>query len=286
MIDSGIIAINKPKGWTSFDVVNKIKHIVYPKKVGHLGTLDPIATGVLLITVGKATKIFDLMQEKKKTYIASFEFGYETDTLDSTGEVVSRSEKKPTLDEIKSAINSFIGRQKQIPPKYSAKSIGGVRAYDLARRNIDFEIKPKEIEIFSIEILAYSNSKLKLNIECSSGTYIRSIGRDLAYMLNTKACMTDLVRFRVGDITLEDCYKSELKDISLSDIEKLILPINKILKYKTVTFSDNIIGKLLNGQIVKVDNLDGNYCLIKDSICLAIIKIENFMAKMTIFLSE
>ena len=173
MKNRGIIPVNKPKGWTSFDVVNKLKYKLKPLKVGHLGTLDPMATGVLLVTVGKATKLFDLMQEKKKTYVATFEFGYETDTLDATGDVQEKSEKIPSLDEIMNVLPKFVGEIDQIPPKYSAKSVNGVRAYDLARQNIDFELKPKKVKIYNIKFLSFESGLLKLEIECGAGTYIR-----------------------------------------------------------------------------------------------------------------
>ena len=135
----GILAINKPKNWTSFDVVNKIKHILKIRRVGHLGTLDPLATGVLLVTIGRATKLFDFFQEKIKTYSAKFEFGYETDSLDSDGKIVNETDIIPNLNQIKHVIGEFIGEIAQIPPKYSAKSVNGKRAYELARNNIDFE---------------------------------------------------------------------------------------------------------------------------------------------------
>ena len=125
MMNKGILPINKPKDWTSFDVCNKLKHMLKPLKVGHLGTLDPMATGVLLVTVGKATKLFDIMQEKKKTYIAEFEFGKETDTLDATGTIIKEIDKIPTKDEIVRVLKLFVGKINQIPPKYSVSNIMG-----------------------------------------------------------------------------------------------------------------------------------------------------------------
>ena len=212
MKNKGIIPINKPKDWTSFDVVNKLKYKVKPLKVGHLGTLDPMATGVLLVTVGKATKLFDLMQEKTKTYVATFEFGYLTDTLDATGTTTETTESIPTKEEILSVLPKFIGKIDQIPPKYSAKSVNGVRAYDLARQNIEFELKPKIVEIFNLNLLSYENGSLTLEISCGSGTYIRSIGRDLAKEVNSLATMTSLTRTKVGNFALEDCVKIENLD--------------------------------------------------------------------------
>ena len=200
MKNKGVIAINKPSGWTSFDVVNKIKHMVKPLKVGHLGTLDPMATGVLLVTVGKATKLFDIMQQKLKTYVAEFEFGKLTDTLDATGEVVRSEDVKTfSIDVLEKTISKFIGEIQQVPPKYSAKSINGTRAYVMARNNVDFEIPAKTVLIENIEILSYKNNILKLQITCGSGTYIRSIGRDIAESLGTIATMTSLVRIKIDN---------------------------------------------------------------------------------------
>ena len=216
MKNKGIIPIDKPNGWTSFDVVNKIKHMVKPLKVGHLGTLDPMATGVLLVTVGKATKLFDIMQEKQKTYVAEFEFGYVTDTLDATGEVIKTTKNIPTEQQIKEVLNSFIGKINQIPPKYSAKSVNGVRAYNLARNNQEFELKPKIVEIYNIILLSYNSNRLKLEISCGSGTYIRAIGRDVAEALNSLATMTELVRTKVGKFKLENC--KEITNINKENV--------------------------------------------------------------------
>ena len=280
MKNRGIIPVNKPQGWTSFDVVNKLKYKVKPLKVGHLGTLDPMATGVLLVTIGKATKLFDLMQEKRKTYVATFEFGYETDTLDATGKVVDKTQTIPTFDEIKNVISIFIGEIEQIPPKYSAKSINGVRAYDLARQNIDFELKPKKVEIYDIKTLSYENGLLKLEIVCGSGTYIRSIGRDLAYELNSLATMTELVRNRVGDIDLKDCVNIE----EIQDFENSIIPINQVLRLPKLNLTDNEKFKILNGQTIKIINCDGLYSVEDEFDTMAIVKIEENMAKMSLFL--
>ena len=214
MINKGLIAINKPRDWTSFDVVNKIKRLLKIKRVGHLGTLDPMATGVLLVTVGKATKLFDYFQNKKKTYLAKFEFGYETDTLDITGKITKKTDTLPLIDDIKKSINKFIGEIEQVPPKYSAKNINGKRAYQLARNNEEFELKPKLVKIDDIKIVDYSNNILTVIISCGSGTYIRSICRDLAEKLNSYATMIELVRTDVGRINLKNCVNIQELDES------------------------------------------------------------------------
>lgn len=279
-MNSGIIPINKPKDWTSFDVVNKIKKYVWPHKIGHLGTLDPMATGVLLVTVNKATKLFDLMQEKNKQYIAKFEFGYTTDTLDKTGKITNSTNNIPTKQMIEKVLNNFIGEIDQIPPKYSAKSINGKRAYDMARNNIDFELKPVKVRIDSIEIIDYIDNILTLKIDCGSGTYIRSIGRDIAICLDSLACMTELVRVKVGSFKLENCYNVD--EISKDSLH--LIDIDKVLIYPTLNLDDEEITRLLNGQRLKINKNDGLYYIKQQNEIKAIVKIDNFIAKMSIFL--
>ena len=183
----GILLVNKRQGWTSFDAVNFCKRVFNTREVGHLGTLDPMATGVLAVTVGSATKLFDMFLNKTKTYVAEFTFGYSTDTLDAEGQIESRCDIIPTLEQIEAVLPEFIGEIEQMPPKYSAKKIGGKKAYDLAREGKDFELKPSKVTIHNLKILDYSNGVLKLEIECGAGTYIRSLGRDIASRLNTLA---------------------------------------------------------------------------------------------------
>jgi len=280
MKNKGIIAINKPKGWTSFDVVNKLKYKLKPHKVGHLGTLDPMATGVLLVTIGKATKLFDIMQEKTKTYIATFEFGYITDTLDATGEVLDRTTKMPTKDEILGVLPKFVGKISQIPPKYSAKSINGKRAYELARNNIDFELKPKFVDIYELKLLSYENNTLKLEIVCGSGTYIRSIGRDIATELNSLATMTELVRTKIDSFTLNSCHDI----VENLDIQNAIIPIKDILNLPVVNLNEQHTFKILNGQTINIDKADGAYMLQDSDDVIALIEIHNLKAKMSVFL--
>ena len=282
-MNKGIIAINKPKDWTSFDVVNKIKHMVKPNKVGHLGTLDPMATGILLVTVGKATKLFDIMQEKQKTYLATFEFGYETDSLDATGITQKTSNVIPTREQIEAVLPKFMGKISQIPPLFSAKSVNGVRAYDLARRGETFELKPKQVEVFDIKIIEYKDKILKLEIVCGSGTYIRSIGRDVAYELNSCATMTELVRTKVGKFELKDC--KEINDINNENVYENMSKLDEVLDYEVLDLEKELTNKLLNGMTIKVDVKDGNYFLNYEETIVAIVKVENFRAKMSIFLA-
>ncbi len=282
MINKGLIAINKPRDWTSFDVVNKIKHLLKIKRVGHLGTLDPMATGVLLVTVGKATKLFDYFQNKKKTYLAKFEFGYETDTLDITGKITKKTDTLPSIDDIKKSINKFIGEIEQVPPKYSAKSINGKRAYQLARNNEEFELKPKLVKIDDIKIVDYSNNILTVIISCGSGTYIRSICRDLAEKLNSYATMIELVRTDVGRINLKNCVN--IQELDESNIRNYIIKLDKMLDIPIFSNNSQTTSKLLNGQIIDTEYNDGLYKLNDSMDTIAIINVKNNRAKMSIFL--
>lgn len=282
MIKKGILAINKPRDWTSFDVVNKIKHILKIKRVGHLGTLDPLATGVLLVTIGKATKLFDFYQNKEKTYLAKFEFGYETDSLDSAGKVVVKTDKIPTENEIRNVIGSFLGKIAQVPPKYSAKSINGKRAYELARNNIDFELPSKIVSIFEIKILDYTKNILTLSIKCGSGTYIRSICRDLAHKLNSYATMIDLTRTKVGEIGLEDCV--DIQKLNEDNISDFVKKIDDLIFLPYINIDQNQVFRLLNGQTIKIDLQNGLYKLNDSDDTIAIISVSDGMAKMSLFL--
>jgi len=288
MKSKGIIAINKPQDWTSFDVCNKIKHTlrqIYGKnmpKVGHLGTLDPMATGVLLVTIGSATKLFDLMQQKHKTYDAEFKFGYETNTLDETGEIINSTAYIPTKEQILNILPKFIGKISQLPPKYSAKSINGKRAYELARQNIEFELKTKDVEIYSINIISYQNAVLKLEIECGSGTYIRSIGRDIAYELNSLATMTSLIRTKIDNYNLGSCI--DVKNINENNLSDNIIKIDDVLSYEELKLNEIETKKLINGQTLKINQKDGIYKLNNAEDTIAIVKIQDFKAKMLVFL--
>ena len=276
----GVVAINKPGGWTSFDIANKIKHTLNFSKVGHLGTLDPMATGVLLVTIGKATKLFDLMQEKQKTYLAKFEFGYETDTLDATGKVENTTKNLPTRAQIEGVLADFVGEIAQVPPKYSAKSVGGKRAYDLARKNVEFELQPKIVKIYSLKIVDFKGDILTIEIVCGSGTYIRALGRDIARKVGTLATMTELVRTRVGSFGLKDCQ--EITEITAENIN--ILSVDKVLNYPVLNLTQQETAKLLHGQTIKLMQENGNFLLKNCNEIVAVVQVNNNLAKMSIFL--
>ena len=200
-----IINIDKPTGWSSFDVVKKIKNITKHKKVGHGGTLDPFASGVLIIGTESDTKKLTGIMNSNKVYEAQLELGKTTKTLDIEGEIVSTKEV-PKFDtaKIKSVLNKFMGKQKQKPPMYSAKKHKGVRLYKLARKNIEVERDSIDIFVHNIELLDYTKNVIRFNLECSKGTYVRVLGKDIANKLNTVGYLTALKRTRVGDYLIND----------------------------------------------------------------------------------
>ena len=280
----GILPINKPQGWTSFDVVNKIKHMLPKKtKVGHLGTLDPMATGVLLVTIGKATKLFDIMQQKTKRYVANFKFGVETDSLDATGKIIKTNSKIVTLEQINAVLPKFVGKIEQIPPKFSAKSIGGKRAYDLVRENVDFELKPNKITVVSYRTISLDNNIWEVEILCGSGTYIRALGRDIANDIGTLATMTSLVRTEIDNFNLNQCV--EISTLNAENLAENTIKIKDVLNLPTLKLSFEECFKILNGQSLNLPNKDGIYQITDENDTIALIDICNFNAKMSIYLA-
>ena len=222
----GIINVNKEAGMTSFDVLRALKRILHEKKMGHAGTLDPMAEGVLLVCVGKATKLVDSLMSEVKIYRAELILGVETDTEDSTGKLLLEEERHVTEEEVLSAFQALLGKREQIPPMYSAKKVEGKRLYSMAREGIVIERKPSQIEIFSIELLSMTepepfealpckgnHQRISFRVKCSKGTYIRTLCTEIGEKLGTKACMSALLREEVGEFQL-----SESK--TLSEIEK------------------------------------------------------------------
>jgi tRNA pseudouridine55 synthase len=219
----GILNINKPRGWTSRDVVNRIERLVRPAKAGHAGTLDPLATGVLAVCIGQATRLIEYLQAGRKQYRGTFWLGRESDTEDITGEVRELpGGKLPTRAAFEAALPAFVGEQMQRPPAYSALKVQGKRAYSLARQGQHVELAPRPIEIFALRLVGYAWPEVVLDIECSSGTYVRSLGRDLAASLGTAAVMSGLVRTAVGPLKLESSI--ELDSLTKESIAPQLLP--------------------------------------------------------------
>lgn len=204
---SGIIAIDKPAGWTSFDVVARVRRLVGQKRVGHAGTLDPSATGVLPVCIGQATRVVEYLGDSGKAYRATIAFGVETDTYDAEGAVIATREVPDTLDRavIAALLPAFIGDIQQVPPRFSALKRDGKRMYDLARAGVEFTPEPRTVRIISLTIIDWQPPLLTLDVECGKGTYIRSLAHDLGASFGTGASLAALVRTRVGAFTHNMC---------------------------------------------------------------------------------
>jgi len=249
---NGILIIDKPKDITSRDVVNSVVKKFNTKKVGHTGTLDPIATGVLVVCVGNATKLVEELTSNDKEYIASVELGTLTDTLDDTGNILKEEGCIKTKEEIINVLNSFKGKYIQEVPIYSAVKINGKKLYEYARENIDVELPKREVEISNIELIGdieYKNDKTCFKFKCSvsKGTYIRSLIRDISSKLNTIGIMTDLRRIRQGKFNIDD-------SVVVDNInENNLIDIIDVLDYKKIELTKDKEKKVLNGAII--DNI-------------------------------
>ncbi len=247
----GFLNINKPVNCTSHDVVAMLRKAIGIKKIGHSGTLDPFASGVLVIGIGDATRLFEYLP-LDKVYIAEITFGIGTDTDDVTGKIIKKSDKIPIMDEIESALREFVGKIKQKPPTFSAININGTRAYKLARENkiVQDDLKEREIEIYSIEIVSYFPPLLTMQIHCSGGTYIRSIARDLGCALNSCAMLSKLQRIKGNIFSLEKSLSPELiNETNVCDY--LILPQNVIELEKICVDSEQVID-IVHGKEIKI----------------------------------
>lgn len=247
----GFYNIIKPTGASSAFIVGKVKKAIKQKRVGHMGTLDPAASGVLTVAVGKATRFFDYFLNKDKVYFAIAEFGVQTTTLDSEGEVIANSPKSIDIKDIESNLCKFIGKIEQIPPIYSAISINGERAYDLARRGENFEMPKREVDIYDFSLVRQiDKNKFAFRIHCSAGTYIRTLLFDLAKSLGTVANIPVIIREKSGNFLLSDAVTIE--DLQCEP-EKYLLTVQDVFPtLKRVDFKERDCKKVLNG--VKIQN--------------------------------
>lgn len=227
---NGMLLINKPENITSTEVINKIKKKFKIKKIGHSGTLDKFASGLIILGLNEGTKLLSYLIEKDKIYDAVFELGKTTDTLDITGNIKKVSDYEPTLDEIKKTLEEFIGEQYQIPPKYSAIKIQGIRSSDLIRSGKDVELVPRLINIYRIEIKSYQYPYINLIIECSKGTYIRSLARDIGEKLKVGAYVRKLIRVGIPPYYLEDAVALE-EILDYENIERVIIKLSDFIKF-------------------------------------------------------
>lgn len=249
---NGILIVNKPKGYTSRDIVNIISKKLNTKKVGHTGTLDPIAEGVLVVPIGRALKISELLTSEKKEYIAKVILGYETDMLDITGKEIKRNIPNVDKDKLIEVLNSFIGKYNQEVPMYSAVKVNGRKLYEYARSNIQITPPSKIVEIYSISLLEgpiYIDDTVEFTIKCevSKGTYIRSLIRDIAYKLSTYGTMKELIRTKQGSFLLEDAFT--LEDIQ-KDNYKLLSIKEALPNIKITKIDDKTLKQVKNGMVL------------------------------------
>ena len=252
----GIINVNKPAGWTSQDVCSKLRHVLHIRKIGHTGTLDPMATGVLPVCMGKATRIIEYYDKDAKSYHAVMKLGITTDTLDITGEIIETGDYSNVTEKaVTEAFRAYTGHVMQVPPKYSALKIDGKRAYDLAREGKDFEIKAREIVIYknAVTRLDLEAGEIEFDVICSKGTYIRTICDDIGKALGCGAVMTALTRtasgfFRIADAhTIEEI--AEAYEKGEDALNKIIIPADITLeKLGKVLLNDNRITAFMNGN--------------------------------------
>ena len=260
---NGVICINKPQDFTSFDVVAIMRRAAGTRKIGHGGPLDPMATGVLPIYIGRAAKTADLNPVSDKKYRATFRLGVTTDTEDVWGKVLTEDEKPVTLAEITDAVKAMQGDIMQMPPMYSAVKINGKRLYDLARQGIEVERAARPVTVYSIELSDYDrqNRTGTLDIHCSKGTYIRTIISDIGKKLGTGAIMTSLCRTMAAGFTLSDCHDIEkLRNMPPEDTAKLVLPTERVFScYDEVSLDDAQKKLFMNGMILDCGRMGISY---------------------------
>lgn len=255
-LESGILLIDKPYQWTSNDVLRKIKSKYNFNKIGHAGTLDPLATGILPILVNNSTKYFDYFQNFKKSYLTEIKFGFSTKTYDLEGDIDGKTEILPEkIESIEGALKNFIGSIDQIPPKYSAIKKGGKRLYQYARNDEEIEIKSRKVDVSDIKIISWEKPVLKLIIKCSSGFYVRSFANDLARTLKTLGVLISLSRVSYGPFDIKDSLRIE----NIYDLENKMLSIDSILvSNPKLNFDFETEKSYLNGGVFTSENLNLN----------------------------
>lgn len=278
----GIINVNKPSGITSFDVIRVLRKNLKEKRIGHTGTLDPLAEGVLVVCLGRATRLVQDIEGYSKVYIAGFELGYRTDTYDIEGKIVEESEKKSVTKEmLEETLKKFVGDIKQVPPMYSALKVDGQKLYDLARKGIEIERKARDIHIDFIEILEFDGTKGKIRCGVSKGTYIRSLIDDLGKELGTFATMNSLVRERVGDSTISNAY-------TLEDIERLhqegndtfLQSVEEFFDYPKLSIDEGKnLTLFLNGNTIRYNIENGRYRVYCQDRFLGLANVNNNLLK-------
>lgn len=265
---NGIILVDKPCGWTSHDVVGKLRGILRERRIGHSGTLDPMATGLLVVFAGRATRAVEFAEADSKEYIAGLRLGVSTDTQDTTGNVLNTCETLPSKDELIAAANGFLGEISQIPPMYSAIKINGKKLYELARRGEIVERSPRKVTISKLELVGEDKCDYILDIHCSKGTYIRTLCSDIGDKLGCGGCMSSLRRVKAGVFSITQAHTMEQIQAAadLGGLDGIIIPVDTLFTDKPkLTVNEFEEKKLRNGNTIKTESADGTYRVYSES---------------------
>ena len=276
---NGILIVNKPINVTSRDVVNHLNVVFHTKRIGHTGTLDPIATGVLVVAIGNYTKLVNTLTSLDKEYIAEIKLGIKTDTGDITGKIIDEDYNYSlTSEEILRVFNEFPKTYEQTVPKYSAVKIDGKKLYEYARENIDIDLPKRTVNIYSLDLLEFNNGTIKFKTKVSKGTYIRSLIEDLCYKLNVIGTMNSLVRTKQGRFNIENAI--DLEDIN---INTKLLTSRDILDIKDYNLDDNLYKFVSNGNKLNINLSDGYYNMIYNNKDVAIYKFSYNEGRLVMF---
>lgn len=259
---NGIMLIDKPCDWTSHDVVGKLRGILHERRIGHSGTLDPMATGLLVVFVGRATRAVEFAEADSKEYIAGLRLGISTDTQDITGNTLKSSNSLPSKAELEQALSAFKGEISQIPPMYSAIKVGGRKLYDLARRGESVERKPRRVTIDKLDIIGENESDYVLDVVCSKGTYIRTLCNDIGDTLGCGGCMSSLRRVKAGAFSIEKAHTIDEIQAAADNggLDEIIIPVDRLFSaYPELTVKDTAEKKLRNGNVIKLAAPNGTY---------------------------
>ena len=265
---NGIILIDKPQDWTSHDVVGKLRGILHERRIGHSGTLDPLATGLLVVFVGRATRAVEFAEADSKEYIAGLRLGVSTDTQDITGNILNECADIPDSEALFEVLNRFMGEIQQIPPMYSAIKVGGKKLYELARKGETVERKPRNVTISKLEITGRESNDYILDVVCSKGTYIRTLCNDIGDALGCGACMSSLRRVKAGVFSVENAHTiDEIQNFAdRGELDGVIIPVDKLFaQYPEITVNAANEKKLRNGNIIKNAHIDGTYRVYSES---------------------
>ena len=256
---NGIVIVDKPEGWTSQDVVSKLRGVLHTKRIGHGGTLDPMATGVLPVFVGRGTRGVEFFEHAEKTYEATLRLGLTTDTEDTSGNTLTEQEVHISEEDFLGVLPKFRGNIQQIPPMYSALKVGGQKLVDLARKGREVERQPRDITIFELTCLEFSGNEARLRVRCSKGTYIRTLCKDIGDALGCGGCMAALRRVQAGEYTIEESVPLQTL-LETENPEQYLRPVDSMFRqYPAVTLTEKQTLRCRNGNSFSVNMAEGTY---------------------------